>query len=434
MNTNELLQRWSTLSLTEIEDQILRGEDLDTVAQLVGTDTIAEIQKVSFAPPFTGSREHVVLLPGIMGSLLASIRGVTTLLWINPLLFLQGNARYLRLNSSGDGDESPDVECVPMGLEKMTYLKIALQINRQAHLHEFPYDWRRPIEYNADILKNALDRWSDGDPDCKFNLVAHSMGGLVSRTYMARHPKHAEQHVRRLIMHGTPNFGAASAIDNLINGNSMMATVDKLNDQNEMRSLVYCLPSVYQLLPSPVECFPSGRDYPADFDLYDAMAWRMPNIQQKYLDGAKKLHLALAASDPQVPVNVIAGGNIETVLGAKLGFDRDVPKLEVLRSSNGADSGDGTVPLWSAELPGAKVYYTQVNHRDLPGNKSVIQATLDLINTGDCKLPETLPPPKPFFFEPSVSVPVDVQAEDLRAKIETGIVSEHDLKNLYFAF
>ncbi|TLN02865.1 alpha/beta fold hydrolase, partial [bacterium] len=369
-----------------------------------------------------------VLIPGIMGSNLASIRGVTTLVWINPLMFLQGNGRFLRLNETGEDDESPEVEVVPIGLEKLAYLKTSLNFNRQVNLHEFPYDWRRPIEYNADVLRRSIDRWSAGDPARKFTLVAHSMGGLVSRAYLARHPQHAGQHIGRLIMHGTPNFGAANAVDNLANGNSMMATVDKLNQQNEMRRLAFCLPSVYQLLPAPPETFPAGHAYPINFDIYSAAEWRIAGVQQKHLDGARALHKTLAASDPQLPIDIVAGANIDTMIGANLLFDGDVPRLEPVRQASGADSGDGTVPLWSAVLPAATTYYTQVIHRELPGNNAVMRATLDLIRTGACDLPQTLPAPRPFPFEVTNGAPPDLQAESLRGKIEDGTAGERDLQ------
>ncbi|GAP13716.1 lecithin:cholesterol acyltransferase [Longilinea arvoryzae] len=434
MDTNDLLHRWSTLSLAEIEEQIVRGEDQETVTQLLGADTVAEIQNISFAPPPAGPRDEVVLIPGIMGSTLASIRGVTTLIWVNPLLFLQGNGRFLRLNSNGDNDEASEVEVVPIGLEKLAYLKTGLQFNRQTNLHEFPYDWRRPIETNADILRNSIDHWAGGVAQRKFNLVAHSMGGLVARSYLARYPRHAELHVARLIMLGTPNFGAANAVDNLINGNSMMATVDKLNAQNEMRKLVFCLPSVYQLLPAPPEFFPDGRSYPVNFDLYRAAEWRIDEIQQKYLDAARGLHKALAGSEPQIPIHVIAGANIDTLVAVELQFNNDVPRLQPLRQASGPDSGDGTVPLWSAVLPGATTYYTQVIHRELPGTNSVIRAALDLIRTGACDLPETLPAPRPFPFEVTPPASPELQAEALRGKIEDGTAGDSDLQKMFFAF
>lgn len=50
---------------------------------------------------------------------------------------------------------------------------------------EFGYDWRLPVQHNADLLAKAIDqhltqwrRLSDR-PDAKVHLVAHSMGGLL---------------------------------------------------------------------------------------------------------------------------------------------------------------------------------------------------------------------------------------------------------------
>jgi pimeloyl-ACP methyl ester carboxylesterase len=319
-------------------------------------------------------------------------------------------------------------------LEKLTYLKISLQLNREANLFEFPYDWRRPIEHSADRLREHIDRWCGTNPNQKFSLVAHSMGGLVSRAYLARHPAHAEKHITRLIMHGTPNFGAANAIDNLVNGNAMMATVDQINAKNDMKTLVYCLPSVYQLLPAPAEFFPSGKEYPIAFDLYDARSWQMQNIQQKYLDSARNLYQVLANADPQLPVYVIAGAHIETMVSARLAFEKDIPHLEMTSVDRGENSGDGTVALWSAELPGATTFYVQAVHRALPGNRKIIRATIDLIQNGSCDLPETLPPPKLISFEAQENLPPVVQAEVLQSKIAAGTANEADLQSLYFAF
>jgi pimeloyl-ACP methyl ester carboxylesterase len=328
-------------------------------------------------------------------------------------------------------DEALEVACLPIGLEKLTYLKISLLLNRQTNLYEFPYDWRRPIETNADLLHAAIERWAAGDPTRPFFLVGHSMGGLVARSYLARHPMAAAQHVQRVILLGTPHFGAANAVDGLLNGNSMMATVDKLNAANEMRQLVFTLPSIYQILPAPPDLFPVGRKYPFDFDLYQAAAWGLPEIRQDYLDAARHFHQSLAAADPQVPITIIAGCHIETAVGARLGSA--APRLLLDVVAEGDESGDGTVPLWSARLPGAQVYYIQAVHAKLPADGAVIRATLDLIQSGACDLPTTLPPPRKSGFLPGLPFAPEVAAADLRLKVENGVAGEDDLRCMFFA-
>ncbi|MFQ5859914.1 MAG: hypothetical protein ACE5LU_30325, partial [Anaerolineae bacterium] len=117
MNTTDLLASWSTLSLEEIEAKLEAGTDEGTAEQLFGADEMAEMRALMEEPQARGLREAVVLLPGFMGSLLSSIRGVTTLLWINPAIFLKGQSSYLELNQDGTRDFSAHIEAAPIGIE-----------------------------------------------------------------------------------------------------------------------------------------------------------------------------------------------------------------------------------------------------------------------------------------------------------------------------
>ena len=439
MNTNDLLTSWSALSFEEIEARLEAGTDEETAEQLLGTDEMAEIRALMEEPEARGLREAVVLLPGFMGSLLSSIRGVTTLLWINHAIFLRGQSSYLELNEDGTRDLSPQVEAVPIGIEKLVYLKISIALLRQTDLYEFPYDWRRPIESNGDLLHQCIERWADGHPDQQFTLVGHSMGGIVSRAYLARHPEAAEKRIKHLIMHGTPHFGTAGAVENMAMGSRILDIIEKLNDNNVPRRLMLNLPSVYQLLPAPPDLFPSHRPYPANWDLYDAVAWRLDGIRQDYLDAGRQFHELLASADPQVDIIEIAGCHVDTTVEVQRSFGPDErPQYEVIRKDEGPDAGDGTVPLWSAVLPDATMYYIQQVHRYLPKNKQVIEATLELIHGGAPALPTELPPRKigviAQLLGRDVLTPVDVEAERLRARLEEGAASEEDLSLLHFAF
>ncbi|MFQ5854812.1 MAG: lipase family alpha/beta hydrolase, partial [Anaerolineae bacterium] len=338
----------------------------------------------------------------------------------------------------GTRDFSAHIEAAPIGIEKLVYLKISLALRRQVDLYEFPYDWRRPIEQNGDLLHQCIERWADGNPDQQFTLVGHSMGGIVARAYLARHTEAAERRIKRLIMHGTPHFGAAGAVEGMAMGNRMMAIMTKLNQANVPQRLMLNMPSVYQLLPAPPDLFPSIRPYPANWDLYDAAAWRLEGIRQDYLDAGRQLHELLAAADPQVDVIEIAGCHVDTVVEVQRSFGRDeTPEHELIRKNEGPDAGDGTVPLWSAVLPGATIYYIQQVHRYLPKNKRVIDATLDLIHNGTPSLPTELPPRDTgllgHLLGRDALAPADVEAERLRQRLEDGTASEEDLTLLYFA-
>ena len=434
MNTNDLLVNWSTLSIDEIETRLETGTDEAAATQLFGAGEVAEMQTIMEQPRASGARKAVVLLPGIMGSLLSSIRGVTALLWINPMLFVRGQSSYLELSQDGSRDGSPEIHAVATALEKMVYTKIALAFRRQVDLYEFPYDWRRPIEWNGDVLSAYIERWAAGDPDKTFTLVGHSMGGLVSRAYMARHTAADEKRIERLIMHGTPHFGAAGAVENILNGNRMMDIAAKLNDKNVPRRLIMNMPSVYQLLPAPPALFPD-RPYPANWDLYDAQAWRLDDMRQDYLDAGKAFHQLLADSDPQIETIEIAGCNQETIVDVTRSFGPgERPEYDIIRQAEGADGGDATVPLWSAIVPGAKIYYVEEVHRYLSKNGKVIEGTLELIHDGEPSELETeLPPFDPGWFPFETPPPVEDAADDLRLKIEEGTATDQDLSQLYFA-
>jgi pimeloyl-ACP methyl ester carboxylesterase len=382
-----------------------------------------------------GPREPVVVLPGIMGSLLASIRGVTALLWINPAIFLEGKGNYLDLNADASGDADPAVEVAPVSIEKIFYLKLNLILRQQAQLYEFPYDWRRAIEYNADVLHTCLERWAAGDPNRKFTLVGHSMGGIVSRAYLTRHPREAERRIKRVISLGTPYFGAAGAIENMVNGNEMMALAQSLNGGNVPQQMLLSFPSIYQLLPAPPDLFPSGRPYPADWDLYRASEWRWPAIRQDYLDLARRSHAALHRNLPDVETVQIAGCNFPTTTDVRRTFDAaERPGYECVKQEAGPDAGDATVPLWAAVLPGATMYYVNEKHRYLPSNDKVIAGVLELLHDGAPRLARSIPPKKTGLFR-EVSSPraVESEADELREKLEQGTADGNDLARLYFA-
>lgn len=434
MDTTELLARWSTMSLEEIEAELQAEESQASAEQLLGSEEVAAIRDVETRRAPAGPREAVVLLPGLMGSLLTSIRGLTSLLWINPKLILEGNSRYLELNQAGTSDGSPMVHAVPLSLEKMTYLKMAVTLRRETLLFEFPYDWRLQIERNAGHLAEAIERWADGDDAMQFTLVGHSMGGLVARALINGDRDRAQRRIKRVITLGTPHFGASGAVADIMQGNRLMAIASALNSNNDMRKMLATFPGVFQLLPAPPDLFPRDRHYPVNFDVYDARAWRMSSVRQDYLDGGKRLHELLAGDNHPVPVIQIAGCHLDTIVDIERVFDGDDhPRLNVIREKTGSDSGDATVPLWSARLPGADMYYVQEVHRDLPKNADVIDAVIDLVYGRVPDLPDTLPEPEGGFlgFRP-VMGPPEAEAQKLRQRLEDGTATEEDMQKLFF--
>jgi len=408
------------------------------LARLFGERESEELRALLASPPSHKDRVFTVLLPGIMGSLLASIRGISAMLWVNPIVLTHGELNLLELNDDGTADRSPDVEIVPIGLEKLTYLKLILSLAKETRLYEFPYDWRRHLEHSADLLHRSLERWAMRHPDRRFALVAHSMGGLVARTYLGRHPREAERRISRVIMLGTPLHGAAiTAL--VFSGHTREGDiVSRLHPGNDVAAFASGLPSCYQLLPPPPALFPPERAYPMNWDIYDASAWRLKGIRQDYLDDARRLHELWARLDPQVEMINIVGCHQRTLTDIWLeGEDQSAaepgtPDYTLVHQERGQDSGDGQVPLWSTRAPGVATYYVQERHQLLPACTEAIEAILEILHDGACPLPTELPEPS-GLLEQLMATPLMRQVSELRERIENGEFGREDLEKILFA-
>jgi pimeloyl-ACP methyl ester carboxylesterase len=228
----------------------------------------------------------------------------------------------------------------------------------------FAYDWRRDNVTNARDLARRLQRLKDKlqRQDLKFNVVAHSMGGLIAR-YAAMygdadlpagedaiHPTWlGASHIAKIVMIGVPNEGSADAFSTLVEGYSVteglrrrVPLLNKLTAEDAART-----PSVFQLLPhADVVRFLDENLKPLEIDLYDVEVWKRygwsaihtpdfrrlfesPNgtngevdILDAYLEAtlqrARRFHQALDAADNKpAPVVLLAiGGDCEETLNA----------------------------------------------------------------------------------------------------------------------
>ena len=218
-------------------------------------------------------RDIIILLPGITGSVLQkngkdlwAISGQAA--W-RALQSLGSSLQDLRLEGDdpeiedlGDGIVAtrvmPDVHIVP-GLTKIDgYSKTvrmvtdnfqvihgSLNDDRPANFFEFPYDWRRDNRVAARRLKVLIDRqlpvWRkfSGAQDAKVILIAHSMGGLVSRYYLEL--LEGWRDCKALITFGTPYRGSLNALEFLANGYKKLFV--------DLTEVMRSFTSMYQLLP-----------------------------------------------------------------------------------------------------------------------------------------------------------------------------------------
>lgn len=151
----------------------------------------------------------------------------------------------------------------------------------------FPYDWRRDNVETAHLLmqrmasvKRTLKR-----PGLKFDIISHSMGGLIAR-YAAMYgmsPLPAVRpvpnwsgaaHMNKLMMFGTPNEGSFSSLEVLFDGypivaNRRLPLIDDVRAEDVMS-----IPSIYQLMPHrPTARFLDEALNPMDIDIYNVDTW-----------------------------------------------------------------------------------------------------------------------------------------------------------------
>jgi len=437
VNLNGRITDWVIQQLELMPRQALEGGasrlfPYRIVSAVLGDREAAEIRAL-MSSPARDTRTCTVLLPGIMGSLLSSVRGIGALLWLNPAVILDGYINLLNLNEEGTADASPDVDIVPSGIEKLTYFRIVVTLARESRLFEFPYDWRRALEFNARVLRDSIEKWSAADPHREFVLVGHSMGGMLIRTYLAMYPALAEKRVRKAILIGSPLRGAAKSVLAFTGGTLHGQIVSGINEGNDVVSFAAGLPATYQLLPPPMDLWDLERPYPLSWDPYDASAWGLDVVRQDYLRAARSWHERLAQSDPQLPLIQIAGCHMNTITDVALAAaDHCEEPFLPAYTDIGLDSGDQSVPLWSSLAEGVQSYFVQERHQSLVSNPQVLDALPKLIYDDDCDLPKVLPPPHSMIGDLRAR-PMVQQAAELRERLRLGRLRREDIDRLFFA-
>jgi pimeloyl-ACP methyl ester carboxylesterase len=308
----------------------------------------------------------VVLLPGILGSVLArdgkevwapSPGAIGRALWT-----LGRSVRSLALDGDpweqddlGDGVVAtrvmPDVHIVPglWGIDGYTAISRLIcdhfdVVAGETYI-EFPYDWRRDNRVAARRLRRLADEklhaQRQRNPSAKLVLIGHSMGGLVARYFLEC--LDGWRDTRTLITFGTPHRGSLNALDFLVNGFVKKVGPLKIAD---LTTLLRSLTSVYQLLPM-YPCVDLGRGNERVAETGD----RLPGIDPIRATGAlQEFHRAIETG---TAAHDAAAYAIHSVVGIAQGTKQsarwDGSRLTIEERYDGDDhGGDGTVPRVSA--------------------------------------------------------------------------------------
>lgn len=310
-----------------------------------------------------------VLIPGILGSVLQKdghdVFGLTAEAGFRALFSAGGSIQQLRLaddpadiDDLGDGVRAArlaaDAHLIP-GLWKIDgYSKVRAYLQRRLNLvpgesyFEFPYDWRRDnrvaARQLADCVRTWLQKRRDTYPDARLVLVAHSMGGLISRYYLE--VLGGWRDTSTLITFGTPYRGSLNALDFLANG------MTKLLGALDLSDLMRSFTSVYQLLPI-YRCLDRGDRQLVRLTEAPGLICHLDSTK---VDAARAFHreiedaVARNGEDSRYREN---GYLVRPVVGIEQPTNQSAlgrnGRLTMVRSYEGEDlSGDGTVPRFSA--------------------------------------------------------------------------------------
>lgn len=350
---------WSDV---DMERMLASGEHRDELTAYFGPREYRELAELAQRAARTAvapERPRVIIVPGVMGSQLGLARAVPLpddILWLDPIDIQLGRLAALRLPGAAP--------IIPLGIVLFSYLKLKLHLRAAGFAtacHD--YDWRLGI----DELGRGLAKRLQGEPGERLAIVAHSMGGLITRAALGS--RRCER-IGRIILLGTPNFGSFAPVQALRGTYAVVRKVARLALDSSAESLAAevfsTFPSLYHLLPRE-RCG-------AELDLYDPAQWPTsgPQPDPTLLAQANAPHRLLAGADERFVA--IAGVGRETVTGIAR---RDDDFLYTITRD-----GDGTVPAVSAALPEAARYYAQASHSDLTRDDTIARAVIDLLHKG----------------------------------------------------
>ncbi len=319
---------------------------------------------------------EIVFLHGIMGSHLANRWGAGRRVWFSVRALMAGNmAEKLQLGEDGLTDAAPDLRLGPDGHVKSAYGKAVRRWRKAGFVvHEFSFDWRKPVKVSADRLAGFIEQLAAGNPGRRFALVAHSMGGLVASLYASRHPEWADR-VQRAVFAGAPLGGSYAPLEAVLGSYPFfktLAAISRQDDIPDLQRLARGLPGLIDMLPTPAFFDGAG-------ELYQSGAWPGSDAPpQRWLDASRGLKAEILESPLLARTSGIVCRRYATVVSSVRNG-----RLEA-GPRNGP--GDGTVPLRAAAVAQlAELYEASGRHSDLYKDDAVIQAVADLLGFGATK-------------------------------------------------
>jgi len=340
-----------------------------------------------------------LLVPGYRGSFLVTQGPKPERAWITAGQALVRGNRSLALPFPGRRPEPtygplrPDGPMTRVGVLFASVDAYGACLRHFPGLVPFGYDWRQDVRRSAGELRARIEQLvAEGGGEREINIVAHSMGGLVT-LYCLLHggegggPWSGAKHVRRVAIVGTPFNGSAAAFDDLLLGTQTVRNRGLLTSDT-----LFTFPAVFQLLPPRGDFLVDASGAPVKWDAFNPAVWREKgwgpfrdaslredesyrSQLERMLQAHRELDEALRPTSPPPPppfeTLVVVGSGQPTPSG----FQEKNGTLDVEHPLNG--DGDGSV-VSSRALPLLPMAYRRVDskseHVALMSDKKVLVA------------------------------------------------------------
>ena len=387
----------------EKQGELLNDPDVAAAAKVwlgdAAFDELAQFAAPTKAHLGSGPR-NILFAPGVMGSTLQS-EGLGGVWWLD-MVFARDKLELLALSSDGvhDKDSEADIQPAAIDVLYVPFRRAIASSDSFGGSEQFPYDWRKPLASSADALRQRILQCAT-DTGKPVHLVGHSMGGLVIRCTLMLHGKELWPKIGKVAFVGTPHYGSVSIAGYLKNhlwGFEALAVMGMFLSREAFRSMR----GVLSLLPAPVGVYPGTRhgakNHPcANFDLYDAQAWKLDldtsqTVQlQASLDAAGRFHHDLHAwhegllQEYKDRMLMIVGVGQEGLFRLEFsshfwGMWEHTEKVCSRIPGDVNRDGDGRVPVVSAELEDVTLRYVKGAHgglTNIPAVAADVLAWLD---------------------------------------------------------
>ncbi|ETB64228.1 MAG: hypothetical protein O210_OD1C00001G0716 [Parcubacteria bacterium RAAC4_OD1_1] len=367
--------------------------------------------------PLEKRKDPVILIPGITGTYLYKDYDDYDEIWPNAgsVIFSIRDSflKDLSLDYNGEqnlnkpiinGDIIRSIESLGVHVFDLLIEDLINQgYVENENLFVFPYDWRFSTFESSDLLKDKIDNILLNGEYEKVDIVAHSMGGLISKEYIS---KYGKDKIDQLIFLGTPQLGAPKAFKALEYGDSMgfeKFEVPLLRPKTA-KFISQNMPSVYELLPSRKYI---DKDEGYIIDNRDKEFIRLDYDQTKNLmieDGRNPLMYPFA-EDLHSTIDDLDLSGMETYNFVGCGFGT-IGGIEFTKKLSWKKlfleekddyniiytDGDETVPLVSAiNTIGSKIYFTKgFSHGSLPTSPEIREGILSLLKDGNVEMNENI--------------------------------------------